>query len=550
VSSANRSPEEIAARTEQVREAYERLHSWRAVARELGWARSTVYYYQRKLGETPLPVVGGEVHARSAKKMALPKRGDVRRYILTCAQNNTHHHPDAWANLIALAEHLNAEILISRFAYNTQAWGQGRNEKPTVAPRLRGSFEPEDLWYDEELADHVFDDRVELAPGLVFCGEANISPTAVRPLSGLEGYTGRSSAIFPHPKIAMESVASGKYEGVKLLFTTGAITQRNYIKRKAGLKAEFHHCYGGLLVEVNDHGTWFVRQLNASAHDGTIYDLDLCAQDGEVTGGHRVKAITFGDVHAAQVDPGVAKLGWGDGGMIDVLRPEEVHLHDLLDFRARNHHDRGNCHLNFRKFIDGLDNVQEEIEGCVRLVADMQRADCKVVVIQSNHDNALTRWLRESDYRQDPTNALIFLKCQARVYESIARQEKGFHLLEWIMQQLGTDREVEFLRKDQSYILCKDRSGGIECGMHGHNGPNGTKGSPWAFRKMGRKANLGHSHSAGIVDGVYVAGTSSRLDCGYNVGPSSWTHSHIVTYPNGKRAIVTMYGDHWRAEYA
>jgi len=539
---SSRSPEEIAERTEIVREVYERLQSWRGVARELGWPRSTVRYYQRLLGVTPLPVAGGDVLATAAKKMPLPAKGDVKRYILTCAQNNTLHHEAAWANLCALAEHLDAQILISRFAYNVSAWAQQKSVKPGTAKSR------EDLWYDPELADHYSDDRVELAPGLVWCGESNISPTAVRPLSGLEGYTGRSSAIFPHTKITLESVASGKNEGVKLLYTTGCITQRNYIKRKAGLKAEFHHCYGAVLAEVDSRGNWYVRQLNASAHDGTIYDLDLCAKDGEVTGGHRAKAITFGDVHAAQVDEKVAALGWGDGGMIDILRPEEVHLHDLLDFRARNHHDTRNCHLNFKKFIDGLDDVQEEIEGCVRLIEDLQRSDCKVVVIQSNHDNALTRWLREADYRNDPTNAIVFLKCQTRIYESIANREQNFHLLEWIMQQLGTDREVRFLRTDESYILCHERSGGIECGMHGHLGPNGARGNARAFSKMGRKTNIGHTHSAAIVDGVYVAGTSSNLDCGYNTGPSSWTHSHIITYPNGKRSIVTMYNGAWRAE--
>lgn len=541
MSSANRSPEDIEARTEIVREAYERLQSWRAVARELGWPRRTVRYYQTKLGKAPLPIAGGDVHATAARKMPLPKRGQVKRYILTCAQNNTYHHAPAWANLIALAEHLDAEILISRFAYNTQAFGQPANEKPGTR-RAK-----EDLWYDPELAECFCDERVELAPGLVFCGESNISPTAVRPLSGLEGYTGRSSAIFPHPKIAMESVASGKYEGVKLLYTTGTITQRNYIKRKAGLKAEFHHCYGGLLVEVDSSGHWFCRQLNASESDGTIYDLDLCAKDGEVTGGHRVQAITFGDVHAAQVDPGVAMLGWGPGGMIDVLRPHEVHLHDLLDFRARNHHDRGNPHLQFAKHVHGQDDVEAEVRGCVELVQEMQREGCKVVVVQSNHDNALLRWLREEDYRYDPANALFFLTCQKRVYEAIARGEQFFHLLEWTMQQLGLDHEVRFLRMDESYILCRDRSGGIECGMHGHAGPNGARGNPKAFTKMGRKANVGHTHSAAIIDGVYVAGTSSSLDCGYNVGPSSWTHTHIITYPNGKRTLVTMYAAKWRA---
>jgi hypothetical protein len=33
----------------------------------------------------------------------------------------------------------------------------------------------------------------------------------------------------------------------------------------------------------------------------------------------------------------------------------------------------------------------------------------------------------------------------------------------------------------------------------------------------------------------------------YTKGPSNWTHSHIVTYTNGKRTIVTIYNGKWRA---
>ena len=67
------------------------------------------------------------------------------------------------------------------------------------------------------------------------------------------------------------------------------------------------------------------------------------------------------------------------------------------------------------------------------------------------------------------------------------------------------------------------------------------------FARMGRKSNTGHSHSAGIYDGAYRAGVTGSLDQGYNVGPSSWSHSHIVTYPNGKRTIVTVKENAWRA---
>lgn len=524
-------------RDKLILDTYRQLGSWRAVARKLCIPRRTLFDAQRRLRDF---VPAGAVEGLKESQRKLPKKGEVKRYILTCAQNNTELHMPVWANLQALAAHYGAELLISRFTYSQSAYSP-TPPKPGTQP------EKEELWYAPEILPHVCDERVELAPGLVWCGESNISPTAVRPLSGFETYTGRKSAIFPHTKVAMESIASGKREGTKLIFTTGTVTLRNYIQKRAGLRAEFHHTYGALLVEVDSSGHWYCRQLNADA-SGTIYDLDLRAADGKVTRGHRAHAVTLGDVHAAQVDPTVAELTWGKGGLLDVLSPRYTFLHDLVDFRARNHHDRGNPHLNFVKYLRGEDDVDSELRQAAQLVGKVMRMDSKVVVVQSNHDNALLRWLREADYRTDPTNALVFLECQLAVYRSLKAEDKSFHLLEHVLRERGCDPSVKFLRTDESFVICRDRSGGIECGMHGHEGPNGTKGSPMALSRMGRRANIGHTHSACIVDGLYVAGTSSRLDVGYNTGPSSWTHSHIVTYENGKRAIITIYGGAWRAK--
>jgi hypothetical protein len=508
-------------RHEEILQAYLRLGSWRAVSRELKIPRGTLNDYQKALRHL---IPSGEVEGLKETQRKLPKKGTVRRYILTCAQNNTKLHLPFWHNLRALAEHFEAELLVSRFTYNQTAYGAS-------PPKPGTGQDAEDLWYDPAILPFVNDERVELAPGLVWCGESNISPTAVRPLSGFETYTGRKSAIFPHCKIAMESVASGKTEGTKLIYTTGTVTQRNYIQKRAGLRAE-----------------WYCRQLNASASDGTLYDLDLKVSDGKVTKGHRVLAVTLGDVHAAQVDPEVAELTWGKGGLLDVLAPTHTFLHDLVDFRARNHHDRGNPHLNYLKYLKGEDNVDRELCEAAQIVAKIQRKDSQVVVVQSNHDNALLRWLREADYRLDPTNAIVFLECQLAVYRSLLKADKAFHLLEWVLQARGCDKAVRFLRTDESFVIARDKSGGIECGMHGHEGPNGTRGSAGALSRMGRRANIGHSHSAQILDGLYVAGTSSKLDVGYNTGPSSWTHSHIVTYENGKRAVITLYAGSWRAK--
>lgn len=108
-------------------------------------------------------------------------------------------------------------------------------------------------------------------------------------------------------------------------------------------------------------------------------------------------------------------------------------------------------------------------------------------------------------------------------------------------------RHTLFLGPDDSFVLCDDGSGGIEFAMHGHLGPSGSKGTPLGLSKIGRRANTGHTHAAQIIDGLYIAGTMTRLRLEYTKGPSAWSHSIIVTYPNGKRAIITFYAGKWRA---
>lgn len=100
---------------------------------------------------------------------------------------------------------------------------------------------------------------------------------------------------------------------------------------------------------------------------------------------------------------------------------------------------------------------------------------------------------------------------------------------------------VKFLDIDQDFSVLD-----IQMGMHGDLGPNGSRGSALSLSRTGQRANIGHSHSACIVDGIYQAGVC-QLDMAYAKGPSSWSVSHIVTYESGKRAILTDWGGKlWR----
>jgi hypothetical protein len=89
----------------------------------------------------------------------------------------------------------------------------------------------------------------------------------------LETYSRGAWAVFPHAKVQLVSVPSLPGRHPAMVMTTGAVTLPNYIEKKAGLKAEFHHQIGATIVEVDEADRVFCRQIGAGP-DGSFQDLD------------------------------------------------------------------------------------------------------------------------------------------------------------------------------------------------------------------------------------------------------------------------------------
>jgi hypothetical protein len=236
--------------------------------------------------------------------------------------------------------------------------------------------------------------------------------------------------------------------------------------------------------------------------------------------------------------------------MLDELRPAHQVLHDVIDFRSRNHHEIRDPLEGFRKWKGGLDSVSDEVDECVRFMVDEAvRPWLRTHVAPSNHHEALLRWLKEADWQRDPVNAVFYHRAWLALLEGDADRD----VFEWACKSKVRNEadflrlsRVRFLRDDQSFVIAKEADGGVEVGMHGHLGPNGARGNARAFARLGRRVTIGHMHSACILLGVYVAGTSTRLRVGYNRGPSSWSHSVVIHYPEGTRTMVTVWNGRWR----
>lgn len=493
----------------------------RAAARETGVPRTTIQEALSRIKEgRPILPSRTNVSKHLIKK---PEKG-VKRFILCSVQDNTAINKKFLENLEAYAAYTNAEIMVAGYTYGSK--------------RRVG--------FAQEVLPYITEEQVNIGGKLLFCAEMRITATASRPLSGLETYTRSKWGVFPHPRVALQSVATMFAEPAKQIMTTGTLSLPNYSGTKAGIKTEFHHIIGALMVEIDSDGDVFCRHLICDKANG-FQDLDVTVHNGTVSHNASVQMITWGDIHTEQIDPLVRERCWERGprgslSLLDTLRPKEQFFHDACDFLARNHHNIKDPHHAFKMHKQGVECVERGMRQIANFLRDSSRSWCKSYVVESNHDLMLLRWLKEADYKTDPVNAVFFLDAQRKVYDDIAR-DKNASIFEWAVNRFNHAGDVKFLRETDTHKVV-----GIECALHGHKGANGAKGHINSFAKMGPKANVGHTHSAQIHEGIYCAGTASKLDLGYNAGGlSSWSHSHIVTYPNGKRTIITMQAGKWRA---
>jgi hypothetical protein len=528
--------------------------------------------FKLKLGK----VVDGRMDVADAEVRPLPPEGAVARYILSSCQNNTHPHRAGLDALLAYRDWLQSdevnggndtcEFILGSFSYAIDAYGEKSTKRGTFDEK-KDSGSLGKLWYAPELEPFIKDRAIQLAPALMWCGEMNILPTAANPLTGMDDYNGRASNIVPHVKHALQSVASLADEATKLNYSTGTITLRNYIQKRVGILAEPKHCYGGLIVEVDAAGNWYVRQLTVDSK-GCVYDIGpagfrsvrakasgVDALVATPVDGAKarpkswVENITWGDIHASEMDLEVREAGWESGGLLDQLTPRSQCWHDLFSMRSRGHHEMKNFHRMFQKYVNGEGRVEDEMRVTADFCKDAWRTWCETVVVRSNHCRHLDRWLCDEDARKDLPNVTYWMALNGALLKAMEDGDRDFNVLEYALRQCGIPESIRFLGEDESYVVAKGGAAvreGIECGLHGDLGPNGARGSSRSLKKLGRPVNKDHDHTATIMDAVFSGGACS-LDFPYMKGPNAHSVSHIVTFENAARQILTYWQGKFRA---
>jgi len=300
-------------------------------------------------------------------------------------------------------------------------------------------------------------------------------------------------------------------------------------------------------VEIDVDGEVFFGQLIAD-EAGNFQDLDTVVAGGKVYPDADVATIVWADLHHDQLDQQIGMASWAYDraslsfvqreNLLDRLRPHYQVFEDTLDFRWRNHHNIHNPIAMSKMSARGTTLVEREIREAVEFINGVRRDWCQTVVVESNHDAAIAKWLKADDGRYDPENAYLWHGLNADWHNAIRAGDDDFNFTVHTFRKLGLADDVYFLPAGASLIV-QD----VEHGLHGAIGINGARGAPNQYRRFGRKPTSAHTHSPRIVDGAFVAGVSAKLFQGYNIGPTTWALAHVVLYANGQRALILMVPD-------
>jgi len=458
-------------------------------------------------------------YAEGVKNVGHLVEGKKSRYVVTSALNNKSIDINFLATLKQYCKQTGSQLIVIPVRYINEMHG-------------------EDVWYPDEIRTFLLEDNLSIPNAKCkILGGLRISATAENPLSGIDPMSKGDTLIIGHPQVQMRTlpVVAGLSP---ILWTTGTISENAYSDTKLGYKATFNHSQSALVVDFSK-GVLHVRNLN---YDGSGFnDLDY----RYTTSGRKkekIHALVTGDEHALFADKEVKAATYLNyDSMVNTLKPSYLVRHDVLDFYSQTHHDKGNFINRFRKHVTGYNSLTEELIVTKDHIEETTPKGVTNIIVSSNHNDHLTKWLNECDPKHDPENAILYHELMYHVLCLVRDGGSSIDPFQIWMKLNSNLKNMIFTHRKSIKLF------DIEIGMHGDKGSNGARGSRPSFAKLPEKCIVGHSHSPGWEKGCVQVGTSSTLDVDYAKGsPSSWRHCHCIIHENGKRQVVFITNGKWR----
>lgn len=462
-------------------------------------------------------VIDSDIFTEKHHRLLLKDVERYRRFVITTAVVGCRAHRGFLATIQTYCRKNKARLLVI----------------PSADPASVAGWDMDGLLGAENI---VFGD-VALNNNL-FVSAIKLSAKQIDPVTGLSRIGQRDgSFIFASPKQRMRCVPIANHKMPHVLMTTGAITEPNYqtdrfMSDRTGYIAQHDHILGAVVVEIESEEIFHYRQIQADGQGGFVDLGSYYLGSGQRQ--MRPSALVLGDLHAGESDQTALKAF---RELSRRVRPERIVVHDGFSGKSISHWDRNRTLTRARQAETSEHLLADELAQFARQLDDLCGwTDGEIVVVKSNHDEFLDRWIEDGVFVHDPVNYRVALQIANAAMENNDP-------LQWAVEKIGrlgrTDR-IRWLKRDDDFTLA-----GIQLGAHGDRGPSGSRGTARNLEASYGACVVGHIHTPEILRGCYVVGTCSRLRLPYTVGPSSWMHTSCLVYPNGARQLVNSIEGSW-----
>ena len=442
-------------------------------------------------------------------------------------------------------------------------------------------------------------------------------PNSPLRLPGRGGHRGQIH-IIGHPQLREEYVPTNdNHIFPHRILTTGAITKAWYAAKRpiGGVtddQARDVHVIGALLLEkdsaesgwdgLGTPNTWHPRHIEWSEHSKSFIDngfrytfrkeLELTRfkpvpknenlkrqqtlgidEKLDDVGKHQSLFETYSQSELRKISIQPEYMVFGDehiGGedhysffqekreAIKKFKPKRIVLHDLFDGKSINHWESQNMLIMAKKAANNELNLKVELDKVVAYVNQLLLLDDEltVIIVESNHNNWLTRLLKEADKLSQPINdplvyelihAALNMDIDPLEYYLTKRSEKILSdpdrkFRESHLTSLIDESRVQFLPKGTS-LKVGPADFSIEIGEHGHNG-GGFRGAGITLRSTAGRSYTGivygHTHSPGRFNRSGNAGASISPRQDYAMaGASATGMAFINVYDDGTFQVHT-----------
>ena len=468
-------------------------------------------------------------HLRNKKTLSSLKGvlKENKRFIITTAVTGTEVHKGFYENLKKLCRLKKAKLLV--LLCSDPAKHKDKFEDlGTVPPELA----------KETI---IFEDS-KLNSNFHLC-TVKLTAKAIRPTSGLARISKKyGSFVYAAPKIALEyaSVRNNKDKWPHAIMTTGAVTlpdyrSQMYLSQRTAFIAEHDHEFGALYVEIQDDDRYFFNQIECKdIEEGSFYFENRFFNKGK---SKRIRPEFFimGDLHAGKTCPDTRKA-WID--IIKKFKPKKIALHDALNGTSVNGWIRNDIIARHQRSKLGEDDLGKELEYFSEELAFWASLVDEVVMVPSNHNDWLERWLRRADYADDAKNHYMGVTLAKAMLE-------GHNPIKFAVEEYfeKTISNVVWLGRNEDYFV-----EGVQINSHGDKGVNGSRGSLKGMETAYGESFSGHSHTAGIFRRNWSVGTSTHLQEEYNDGASTWTNTSGLLYSDGTRSLYNAIAGQFRSK--